>query len=139
MKEEMRIVGFGGLALTLSEGNEVARNYTELSENVENAALLARYSYEDVSTDVLIDIEPDYFRLYVNQKLAFEQTASTISVYDGDMVIEETLLFRHATNGLIVQLELDNEGISISVEHIDHTIEKPESPLEQALQELAVN
>ena len=122
----------------LSEGNSVARTYTELSENVENitVALYLRYVYEDFgASDVLIDVADPYFRLYIEGKLVFEQT-STISVYDGDLVIEDnTLFFRHfADNGLIFKLEL-NEGWSLSVEHIRHTIEQPLSLLEQALAE----
>lgn len=139
-KKEMRIALENYSVLTLSEGNEVARTYTELSENVENitVALYLRYVYEDFgASDVLIDVADPYFRLYIDKKLVFEQTSSTISVIDGDMAIEDnTLFFRHfADNGLIFKLELDNEGWSLSVEHIRHTIEQPLSLLEQALAE----
>ena len=148
-KKEMRIALENYSDLTLSEGNEVARTYTELSENLENitVALYLRYVYEDFgASDVLIDVADPYFRLYIDKKLVFEQTSSTISVIDGDMVIDDTrtlffrtLFFRHfADNGLIFKLEL-NEGWSLSVEHRDHTIEQPESLLEQALAEWAVN
>ena len=130
-------------SVVLLEGKEVARTYTEVSENGENisVALYLRYVCEDVGSDVLIDVEgaveEPYFRLYVDKCLVFEQT-STISVYDGDLVIEDKVLFfRHfARNGLSFKLDVYNEFWSLSVER--STIEQPRL-LEQALAEWAVN
>ena len=119
-KKEMRIA-LENHNVLLSEGNEVARTYTELCNfDKISVALYLRYAYEDLdASEVFIYITEQSFRLCIDKKLVFEETSSTISVLDGDIVIEDTLLFRHfADNGFIFKLELELGGWSLRVEHI---------------------